>query len=489
MAVTDREAIPDAARSFLRAALVVLRREHVVPPSTFHPYLEVGRDYYGPDLNGLQEYIDLETALTEAFPERFGENAEPRDFFQSSYIFRYLEAFIAECAIADSPFDPNSSIAAHLIDALGARLSATEHEVVCCRVVSHLTTADDLPIELQGLTVLPETPGGPDIERHILDTVPGAPTAYNRERPSVWNPPHALIVARDRGRDPVQLARELSSRIEGFMLNMRLLHASTAQSLYESRSETSLIRRLKPELLLFDVGPLVAAMATTVRRTTRLLSDDEPAFSGLSQLIDEVNQAPENVSTPFDIAVDKLVRSFGGGASPTKIVDLATALEAMLSGRGSDDVTLRLKTRAAALLVGDEDPAASIFDDVNILYSLRSKLVHGGRLTAKELQKRMHALSTVPDGTMAGVVLSYAIDRFRDVVRRAALARLCLASGDNPKWPMSKDQDPPVDSILSDEPSRQEWRDAWHSKLDAIGAAFAIQRARPVADPLTLDDG
>jgi hypothetical protein len=134
----------------------------------------------------------------------------------------------------------------------------------------------------------------------------------------------------------------------------------------------------------------------------------------------------------------------------------------------------------------DQDPASTIFDDVNILYSLRSKLVHGGRLTSKELQKRLRALSAIPDGTMPGLVSPYAIDRFREPSQAGCSREALPRAGANPKWPMS--EDPPVDSVLSDEPRRRAWRDAWHSKLDAVGVAFAIQRAWPVADPLTFDD-
>jgi hypothetical protein len=87
------------------------------------------------------------------------------------------------------------------------------------------------------------------------------------------------------------------------------------------------------------------------------------------------------------------------------------------------------------LLATDADPARAIFDDVNHLYRLRSKLVHGGQITQKELRKRIGLISTVPAESIEhrfSVALGYAVDRMRDLVRRAILARLCLAAGPDP---------------------------------------------------------
>jgi len=78
------------------------------------------------------------------------------------------------------------------------------------------------------------------------------------------------------------------------------------------------------------------------------------------------SQSPNTASNPYE-----------------QLVDLATALEAALIGaeRETEGLTLRLRSRVAALLATDDDPARALFDDVNHLYGLRSKLVHGGQIT------------------------------------------------------------------------------------------------------------
>jgi hypothetical protein len=56
------------------------------------------------------------------------------------YMFGLLEACIARCALAGS-FDIDSQAVDESIDELLAVLDTTTYEVVCCRHVSHLTTA------------------------------------------------------------------------------------------------------------------------------------------------------------------------------------------------------------------------------------------------------------------------------------------------------------------------------------------------------------
>jgi len=63
--------------------------------------------------------------------------------------------------------------------------------------------------------------------------------------------------------------------------------------------------------------------------------------------------------------------SFHAHAWHEQLVDLATALEGALAGSDTSDLTLRLRTRAAALLSTPNDPAAAIFKDTRALYGIR----------------------------------------------------------------------------------------------------------------------
>jgi hypothetical protein len=108
---TDAE-ICAAARAFIAAAFAALREEHVIPTPIYHPYVAVGRDYFGDTVRGAAGYAELERVLDETYPERFAEPLKRRHAeFASSYIFSFLEAAIARCARQEwsGNFDPDST--------------------------------------------------------------------------------------------------------------------------------------------------------------------------------------------------------------------------------------------------------------------------------------------------------------------------------------------------------------------------------------------
>src|SRR6266516_866918 len=95
--------VANAARAFFSAALEVLEDQHVVPPPAFHPYLEVGRDYYGPDLTPLAEYEALEDIIKRAH-RRFGADVPLGEReFAASYTSTFLEACLALSTVNGEP--------------------------------------------------------------------------------------------------------------------------------------------------------------------------------------------------------------------------------------------------------------------------------------------------------------------------------------------------------------------------------------------------
>jgi hypothetical protein len=138
------------------------------------------------------------------------------------------------------------------------------------------------------------------------------------------------------------------------------------------------------------------------------------------------------------------------------------------------------------LLAAERDPAMSIFADVGRLYGLRSTLVHGGQIKQSDLKKDLARISTMPPGaveTRFGVAVWYAVDRMRDLLRRAILARLCLADGVQPLWPLSGDIS--VDAMLSDDAMRAIWRAAWRTRLSDLGVKDAADPPTSAVDFLT----
>jgi hypothetical protein len=118
--------------------------------------------------------------------------------------------------------------------------------------------------------------------------------------------------------------------------------------------------------------------------------------------------------------------------------------------------------------------AEHIFKDVGVIYGLRSTLVHGGAMSEKSLLKEVRKISTVPAGLPDRKAVAHAVERLRDLVRRSLLARICLATGDTPLWPL--DADIGVDAAMVNDLRRKSLREAWRgtlSEIDAVASANA----------------
>jgi hypothetical protein len=485
--MSNQHDLRQASRAFIAAAFDVLAEEHVIPTPIFHPYVAIGRDYFGDSIRTLAAFHALETQLKEIYPNRFAEPRESREFAEF-YIFSFLEACIARCGHAGN-FITDSQAVDESIDELLALLETMTYEVVCCRHVTHLTTASGDEVQIGDVTVVPEPEQwGAFIER-IEHEIPGAPRAWNRIDPRLYDPPHSLLIIRETTSDPdpYEVDRRLSWRLERFLLLARLLTAGTVQSAYQISGATTLIARMDPLMRTFRKGLL----DSLVRRTVRLTGREGAAFAALGDLIDAADVKREGmVATSFDVALSKFNRSHSSDSPYEHLVDLATALEAALIGaeRDNEGLTLRLRSRVAALLATDDDAGKALFDDVGQLYGLRSRFVHGGQIKEKELRRVIARISTVPEDAAEhlGIALRYAVDRMRDLVRRAILARLCLAAEPDPLWPF--DGETAVDAILADDMSRAAWRERWHARLAALEVEYAAGRPRSAVDFLSQQD-
>lgn len=479
-----------ASRQFIAAAFDVLRDQHVVPTPIFHPYVAVGRDYFGDPIRALAEYEALEAHLNDAYPERFAEPLKRRHSeFASTYMFSFLEACVARCA-RDGSFDPDSQAVDKSIDELLALLGTKAYEVVCCRHVSHLTTTSGADVQIGDVLVVPEPEQWGGLIERIQREIRGAAGAWNRDDPRPYDPPHSLLITRQVSDDPnpYEVSNRLSGRLERFLLLGRLLTAGTLQSAYEVSGTTTLVSRMDPLMSTFRRSWL----DILVRRTVRLTGNEGAAFAAIGDLIDTADVKRQGMAaTSFDVALSKFNRSHGSESPYEHLVDLTTALEAALIGaeKETEGLTLRLRSRVAALLATDDDPSKALFADVSELYGLRSKLVHGGQIKQKDLRKVIGRISTVPADAgehRFGVALGHVVDRMRDLVRRAILARLCLAAEPDPLWPFHGDT--AVDAILTDDVHRADWRTRWHERLAALGVEYAAGPPRSAVDFLSQED-
>lgn len=493
--VSERDQLADLARSFIGAAFPVLEKFHVIPTPPYHPYVQVGRDYFGPDVSG-PELAELEATLHVTYPERFADPLTKRHpEFPQDYTFSLLEGAIRRCAGEDDDrYEPESAGVQESVEEFIRVLDSQKYTLTCCRAMSHLTTRGAEPVTIGDITIYPEN-SERDLLARVREFIPAAGSAFNRERAFFYDPPHSLIVTSlgTTDSDPYGIAAGLTARIDRFLLIARLLYAGTYEPAWQVTGANTFISRFRPMYQPFRKSSMPNLL---VQRVIEFAPENAPAIVALSDFVEAaVVKRDKMVATSFDLALHNYSRSHQQGSYYDRIVNLATALEAILTGSDDDaeGVGLRLRTRAAALLWTESDPGRAIFEDVKHLYNLRSRLVHGARIAEKDLLKWLKAVSTVPDNAMYGVAFSFAVDRLRDLVRRAFLARLCLASGDEPLWKFETSA--PVDTALSDETERARWRQSWRDTLASLGVAAAADPAIRPADPAAprgggaVDDG
>src|SRR5262249_30179355 len=194
-------------------------------------------------------------------------------------------------------------------------------------------------------------------------------------------PPEATLVSYATGPDPFALPSDAERPINRLLLALHLLYGATSTDIYQVTGETTFICRYTAHLdeIAHDEHPLPVRPAVVSPAT------EEPAEKFLA-LYDSTEHRTEHRTEKeavhgLEMAVIKFTNSFAPKPWFEKIVDLATALEAALSGRDKTDVTLRICTRAAIILSTDTDLAPTIFADVKALYDRRSNLVHGAIIT------------------------------------------------------------------------------------------------------------
>ncbi len=364
--VAESEQLSALAHSFIGAAFPELARLHVIPTPYYHPFVQVGRDYEGAAASG-PELTEFESTLQTRYPERFAEPLIREDAeFPSTYIFSFLEGAITRCArTGDDVYEADTPAVQEAVEELIHVLDTPDSTLTCCRAMSHLTTRDNEPVHFGDVSIYPENSTRDLIDR-TKDLIPAAPSAFNRERPFFYDPPHSLIVTSTTasGGNPFAVAGTLAGSIDRFLLVTRLLYAGTPESAWQVTGSSTLVSQLHPLYRSFTTFSMPNLL---MQRVIEFVPEHAPAITALSDFLDAaVVRRDKMVTTSFDIALSNYNRSHEAGDHYERVVDLATALEAILTGSDTDTeaVGLRLRSRAAALLWTDGDSGRDIFRDV-----------------------------------------------------------------------------------------------------------------------------
>lgn len=483
-----------SARSFVRAAFRQLRGERVIPTPNYHPFVRVGRDYFGRNIMGT-EYQELEALLERAYPIKFADplSREYSDF-ASGYIFGLLEACVRRCAgqhgVGPGHFSADSREVTLSISEMLAVLDRDGHDVVVTGAISHATTASGAPMQLGMAHVIPDDPVKPSWDffpRTMRAWIPGAGQAYNRELPDIGiagRPNCLFALSGHTTGSPFERAAELSEALDRVLLALRLVSGTTARIHFEVHGPPTLVAGWNPHLVRHQTiaWPLV-------RRKLVLHASHAKAVDGLTDLLGAVNVRRDGMaSNSLDIAVARYSASFQRD-DLSALIDLSTAMEAVFidEADGTEGLSGRLRARAAALLSTPTDSATNVFGDVKRLYDLRSRFVHGANLTERRLRETVLQISTITEPRAFGIAVAQAVDRMRDLTRRSILARVCLSMDDPAGWPFRTGRS--MDVVFADSDASGQLKQSWRRTLGGIGAGNAWEALPAAVDLLREDFG
>jgi hypothetical protein len=474
--LADAEMLRADAVAMLTEAFSSLERLHVLPCSDYHPYSRVGRDYEGAAVMSGHAFVRFDETLARMYPSWF--QSTPPAFphaYPNAFAFSLIEASIAYLARNDEDFQATSETVEELIIQLIAYLDVGLAKVSSARMVCHLMTEDRHELEIGAVTILAGSQWREIAQ--IARVIPTAPSAFNQGRPQHFARPEAIVVSSASGPDPFLLISPSQLPINRFLLAIRLLYGVTSTGIYQVTGESTAICRYHADLEALDHYGLPMSLRPAVLSAANIA----PITSFLELYDRTEHRMTKEVVHPLEMAVLKFTGTFSSNGWFENMVDLSTALEAALSGTDRTDIALRISLRAAALLSSEADMPSTIFGDLKRLYDLRSRLVHGAVILQKDMDKLTTSLSVARQGASPRMRVDLMVDRLRDLVRRAILARLAL--GDQGIWPLRGEQ-PPVDQLLADPISAKEWRDSWHASMTAIGAGDAIYPPSPLADAI-----
>lgn len=419
------------------------------------------------------EFVQL---LDSAFPERFA--APKRGFLDQAewYPEALLRAVVARSFVEQDEPTADGRAAKESTAELLAMLRTPGHTFRIVTLVTDVNADAVAGAKVRGVRI--ET-DAQQLELAVSPLMPEAVWALER-RMLVSSPARtsALLVSDESSRDLWEVTDELRHRVHSLVTALRLLTAGTVHEVVDWRGQPGMVHVAGPEVFNYtwDEG-------SYWRRPVTLTGADLPALGKLAAIVDRIDTPSgkaKNVS-PLVVAIGRFNRSLRPALWQDKVVDLAVALEAALVSEKVEN-TLRLRTRAARLLAVPDDPAEAIFDDVGDLYAMRSMVVHGEPVPAAEWHALFKArgLTQLWDIEKQGVVL----DRWRDLVRRAILARILLSdvTSASERWPLIGSFG--VDRALVSDAQRKSWRQAIRHRARVLGGDRLWRPASPLIDCL-----
>jgi hypothetical protein len=469
------------ANELLTDSVHELLRQQALPLRPNRPHLSVGEDYEGPQIMALGSFKAFSAFLTETYPETFATKRDPdKQEFTNSYVFNFLESAIAMSFNASSQVILNKHAVSKVMMELKEVLEGGLVEIQAMRFLSNVSTSEP-EIDFGGIRLMATEKDTFERNSLAVREIPGAARLLSENRRFVYDPPHAWLTKSQRtSTENVNPTRLLLTReLSRYQTALCLYSGATINPHFEISGTKTIFSPTNVQLDDF----LIAPMGNIMKRGLEVSRLDIKPVTQIANWLAYGSQVSRDIiATPIGVAISKFSGASSFSSGFERIIDLMTALEALLlKDNETESIGLRLRTRAAILLCTEKDSATTIARDLGALYSVRSILVHGSTLKQQKLANALAKISSVaaqPDFSgRFGIQLDLAADRLRDLTRRAILMRLALNVAPASSWTF--EISPDLDELALDPEVGVILNTLWRSTMQEIGANKSILEAPP----------
>lgn len=465
----DVKHVRTLAREFLQDAWDVLEPMHIVPRPHHQPHMSVGEDWFGPDIEHLASRTRLETALADAFPNRFSEDLPMgKREYPISCSYRMFE-----WAVANETQTPRTDAFEQAIDDTLLFLSTTPNVMIVERIVSHVDLVEEAELGSTSVRVSRIDPDGWIAPSSVLETagLQGAELfLYSKH-------PHAILASRvdyRAGGRWDELLDSARDRVDTALTLLRLFRRTSARNVAEYAGFIDRGAFVQPYARHWPGDMLSSSGLDDSEASMRLSPEDISLFSDFERLYADAISAAVEDWRRRDLGVAGLqtglrafYESFGVESWQAQVPRLITALEGwFLPESATEGVAHRLRTRMCLLLQDGAASSARLYDDIQSLYDLRSQIEHASDVKVAKVNKRMRDAAESSDD-MHGINQRRAVEKLRELARKAICARLILATGDDPLWPITDTAS--IDRRLLDDTFRDRCRESLHHASKTLG--------------------
>ena len=440
-------------------------------------YPRAGIDYDGYLVHGLDEFKVLEAWLSDNFPSKF-QNGGIGPEIASTYIFAFVELATFKSISTGAIDHPSESEMNRTIEQFYLSLQSGTVTRKTMRFICNVRVTTDDKIDFRRASLFNEKSEIHETHPQLFAEIPSSVKLRNDDFPFTFDGPHCWIASKQKTQ--TSAARDVDASLDEilnrYMLALSLFSGGSAWEAFQVQgsAEEYSAPFTNVESFLSQANQLNGKAETVISHSD---------VQGVDAICDWIESAAlrtdEIIVSAMGLALQKFRNAVPIKHAFERIVDYCTVLEACLVFDSErHGFTSQLYDRCAYLLQLPDDSPKNIRKDIELLYDLRSLLVHGANISQRKFEKLLGKVGLVADlksySGQLGIQLEIAVYRLRDLARRAILMRLAFQNSGTGTWKLGTEIDL---ELLPERPELvAELNNEWHETLAIHGANKSMER-------------